>query len=210
MKKSVAREYFESLVIAVILALFVRTWVFQAFKIPTGSMEQNLLIGDHLIVNKMIFAPSQTRLERALMPTRPIRRGEVIVFKYPKEPERDFVKRVIGLPGDTLELHRKVVYINGKPLTEPYVQFMEPPSTSGPPRTDDVREEYGPVTVPPDQYFMMGDNRDNSEDSRYWGFMPDSYVKGKALFIYYSFDDNGSLASILSATRWDRLLHRVR
>src|ERR1041385_4117966 len=113
MKKSVPREYFESLVIAVILALFVRTWVFQAFKIPTGSMEQNLLIGDHLIVNKMIFSPSVTRFERATMPARPIRRGEVIVFKFPKEPDRDFVKRVIGLPGDTLELHRKVVSING-------------------------------------------------------------------------------------------------
>src|SRR5260221_13843156 len=112
MKKSVPREYYESLVIAVVLALFVRTWVFQAFKIPTGSMEQNLLIGDHLIVNKMIFAPSLTRFDRAVRPARPIRRLEVIVFKYPKEPERDFVKRVIGLPGDTLELHRKVVYIN--------------------------------------------------------------------------------------------------
>src|ERR1044071_8608486 len=132
-KKSVVREYFESLVIAVVLALFIRTWVFQAFKIPTGSMEQNLLIGDHLIVNKMVFAPSQSGIERAVMPTRPIRRGEVVVFKYPKEPERDFVKRVIGLPGETLELHRKVVYINGKPLSEPYVQFLEPPSTSGAP-----------------------------------------------------------------------------
>ena len=188
MKKSVPREYFESLVIAVILALFVRTWVFQAFKIPTGSMERNLLIGDHLIVNKMIFAPAATALERAMSPARPIRRGEVIVFKYPKEPDRDFVKRVIGLPGDTLELHRKVVYINGQALRESYVRILEPPSTSGPPHTDDVREEYGPVTVPPHQYFMMGDNRDNSEDSRYWGFMPESYVKGKALFIYYSLD----------------------
>src|SRR5438067_6327916 len=100
MKKSVPREYFESLVIAVILALFVRTWVFQAFKIPTGSMEQNLLIGDHLIVNKMVFAPNAGRLERALMPERDIRRGDVVVFKHPKEPDRDLVKRVIGLPGD--------------------------------------------------------------------------------------------------------------
>jgi signal peptidase I len=208
-KKSVPREYFESLVIAVILALFVRTWVFQAFKIPTGSMEKNLLIGDHLIVNKMIFAPAATGLERALLPDRAIRRGDVIVFKFPKEPERDFIKRVIGLPGDRLELHRKKVSINGQELNEPYVQFLEPPSTEGPPKVDDLREEYGPVTVPADQYFMMGDNRDNSEDSRYWGFMPKSYVKGQALFIYYSFEDNGSLASIFSSTRWNRLLHRV-
>jgi signal peptidase I len=210
MKKSVVREYFESLVIAVVLALFVRTWVFQAFKIPTGSMEQNLLVGDHLIVNKMVFAPSANGLERAVMPSRSIQRGDVIVFKYPKEPDRDFVKRVIGLPGDRLELRRKVVHINGEPLKEPYVQWLEQPSTTGAPRSDDLREEYGPVTVPPGQYFMMGDNRDNSEDSRYWGFMPETYVKGKALFIYYSFDDTGSLASILKATRWDRLLNKVR
>lgn len=210
MKKSVPREYFESLVIAVVLALFVRTWVFQAFKIPTGSMERNLLIGDHLIVNKMIFAPTASRLERAILPSRPIRRGDVIVFKYPKEPDRDFVKRVIGLPGDRLELRRKVVYINGQPLKEPYVQWLDPPSTDGPARTDDLREEYGPVTVPAGQYFMMGDNRDNSEDSRYWGFMPESYVKGQALFIYYSFDDTGSVASFLTSTRWSRLFNRVR
>jgi signal peptidase I len=210
MKKSVPREYFESLVIAVILALFVRTWVFQAFKIPTGSMENNLLVGDHLIVNKTIFSPASSPVDRVLMPMRPIKRGDVVVFKYPKEPDRDFVKRVIGLPGDRLELHRKVVSINGQPLQEPYVQFMEPPSKDGPPRRDDLREEYGPVTVPPGQYFMMGDNRDNSEDSRYWGFMPVSYVKGKALFIYYSFDDTGSIASVLSATRWGRLLQRVK
>ena len=210
MKKSVAREYFESLVIAVILALFVRTWVFQAFKIPTGSMEQNLLIGDHLIVNKMVFAPTLTRAERAVLPARDIRRGDIIVFKFPKEPERDFIKRVIGLPGDRLELHRKKVSINGQPLDEPYVQFMEPPSTDGPPHTDDLREEYGPVTVPADQYFMMGDNRDNSEDSRYWGFLPQSYIKGKALFIYYSFEEQASLAHVFRATRWDRLLHRVK
>ena len=131
MKKSVVREYFESLVIAVILALFVRTWVFQAFKIPTGSMEPNLLVGDHLIVNKMVFAPAASGLERLLMPMRPIRRGDVIVFKFPQEPDRDFIKRVVGLPGDRLEMHRKVVYINGKALDEPYVHFLEPPSTTG-------------------------------------------------------------------------------
>ena len=208
MKKSVVREYFESLVIAVVLALFVRTWVFQAFKIPTGSMEKNLLIGDHLIVNKMQFAPTMTAAEALLMPRRDIRRGDVIVFKFPQDPERDFIKRAIGLPGDRLELHRKKVYINGTPIDEPYVQFLEPPSISGAPRTDDVREEYGPINVPAHQYFMMGDNRDNSEDSRYWGFMPESYVKGQALFIYFSLDDQAS--NIFSGVRWSRLLNRVR
>ena len=210
MRKSVAREYFESLVIAVVLALFVRTWGFQAFKIPTGSMEQNLLIGDHLIVNKMVFAPSLTSVERALLPDRAIHLGDVVVFKFPKEPDRDFIKRVIGLPGDRLELHHKTVFINGQPLTEPYVQYLTPPSTDGGVHADDRTEEYGPITVPPDQYFMMGDNRDNSEDSRYWGFLPKSYVKGQALFIYYSLDENESLTHLIKATRWERLLRHVR
>jgi len=200
MKKSVVREYFESLVIAVALALFARTFVFQAFKIPTGSMEKNLLIGDHLIVNKMVFSPAATGIERALLPSRPINRGDIIVFKYPKDPARDFIKRVIGLPGDRLELRKKKIYINDKPLDEPYVQFLMPaPADSA--RSDDVRVDYGPVTVPAEQYFMMGDNRDNSEDSRYWGFMPASYVKGQALFIYFSLGEEG--------VRWSRLLHQI-
>ena len=209
MKKSALREYFESLVIAVILALFVRTWVFQAFKIPSGSMEPNLLVGDHLIVNKMEFAPAATGLDRALMPRRDIRRGDIIVFKSPEEPERDLIKRVVGLPGDRLELHRKKIAINGRLLDEPFVQFLVPPSTDGPPRTDDLREEYGPVTVPAHQYFMMGDNRDNSQDSRYWGFLPESYVKGHALFIYFSFDPESPVGGLFGAPRWQRILKSV-
>jgi signal peptidase I len=204
MKKSVVREYFESLVIAVALALFVRTFVFQAFKIPSGSMEPNLLVGDHLIVNKAIFAPAVTALDRAIMPRRDIRRGEVIVFKYPKEPWRDFIKRVIGLPGDTIEMRRKKIYVNGQVQDEPYAHFFMPLSAEGATRSQDLKEEYGPVTVPPGQYFVMGDNRDNSEDSRFWGFMPATYVKGKALFIYFSVG-NGA-----SDVQWGRLLNRVR
>jgi signal peptidase I len=210
MKKSVAREYFESLVIAVVLALFVRTWVFQAFKIPTGSMEPGLLVGDHLIVNKMVFAPASGSLERAILPGRDIQRGDVIVFKYPVEPDRDFIKRVIGLPGDTLELRNKVVHINGAAISEPYAHYLEPPSAGGSANPADRREQYGPITVPPGQYFMMGDNRDNSEDSRYWGFMPASYVKGEALFIYFSLEDGASMARLVSGVRWNRLLDRVR
>src|SRR5688500_18998786 len=112
-RKSTAREYFESICVAVILALFVRTFIVQAFKIPTGSMENNLLIGDHLLVNKFVFAPTMTGLERTLLPIDPVGRGNIIVFKYPEEPERDFIKRVVGLPGDTLEVRQKRVYING-------------------------------------------------------------------------------------------------
>jgi signal peptidase I len=210
MKKSVPREYFESLVIAVILALFVRTWVFQAFQIPTGSMEKNLLIGDHLIVNKMVFAPTISPIERAILPDRAIQRGDVIVFKYPEQPDRDFVKRVIGLPGDRLELHRKRVYINGQPLDDPWAQYLSPPSTDGPPQVGNKAEEFGPVTVPADQYFMMGDNRDNSQDSRYWGFMPKSYVKGKALFIYFSLAEGQPLSSLFTNARWSRIFNRVK
>jgi signal peptidase I len=204
MKKSVVREYFESLVIAVALALFVRTFVFQAFKIPTGSMEPNLLVGDHLIVNKMVFAPTATGFERAILPHRDVHRGDVVVFKFPKDPTRDFIKRVIGLPGDQLELRRKQIYINGKEIPEPYVHFIAPLSPESDKRSDDLREEYGPVTVPAGQYFMMGDNRDNSEDSRYWGFMPASYVKGQALFIYFSVGDS------IGDVQWKRLFNKVR
>jgi len=150
MKKSAVRESFESLIIAVALALFARTFVFQAFKIPSGSMEKGLLIGDHLIINKMGFAPAVTGLERALLPGRPIKRGDVIVFKYPVDPTRDFIKRVIGLPGDRLELKRKKVYINGERLEERDGQSLAPVPGEGE-QTEDRRVAYGPVTVPAGQ-----------------------------------------------------------
>ena len=208
-RKSTAREYFESICVAVILALFVRTFVVQAFKIPTGSMENNLLIGDHLLVNKFVFAPTLTGLERAILPIDPLRRGDIIVFKYPEEPERDFIKRVIGLPGETIEVRNKKVYVNGEPLDEPYVHFIFPPDENGAAASpgDPSRPDYGPVTVPPDFFFMMGDNRDNSQDSRYWGFLPRSYVKGKALFVYFSFGDGGG--GLFSNVRWNRILHQI-
>jgi signal peptidase I len=225
--KSTLREYFESIVIAVILALFVRTWVVQAFKIPTGSMENNLLVGDHLLVNKFIYGPTANRLERAILPIGTIHRGDVVVFKYPEDPERDFIKRVIGLPGETLEVRQKKVYINGTPLDEPYVHFLQPAGAYGEFAAFDVREQYGPVTVPDGHYFVMGDNRDNSQDSRYWGFLPRGYIKGKALLVYWSFATEGdeptddgalgalgravsSVAHIFTRTRWERLLHQIR
>jgi signal peptidase I len=213
-KKSIAREYFESLVIAVVLALFIRTFVVQAFKIPTGSMEQNLLIGDHLLVNKFVFGATLTPLERTILPMKVLRRLDVIVFKYPEDPERDFIKRVIGLPGETVELRNKRVFINGKQLDEPYVYYLEDP----PPIPQemgmsgenvgggDPRVQYGPVTVPPGHYFVMGDNRDNSQDSRYWGFLPRENIKGKALVIYWSYDPEAGLPGL----RWSRILRQVR
>jgi signal peptidase I len=207
-RKSTVREYVESICIAVVLALFVRTYVVQAFKIPTGSMENNLLIGDHLLVNKFVYAPTLTPVERMLLPIDPIRRGDILVFKFPEDPNRDFIKRVIGLPGETLEMKQKKIYINGKPLDEPYVHFMFPVGNRKPGDADftepAVARDYGPVTVPEGYYFMMGDNRDNSQDSRYWGFLNREYIKGKALFIYFSFDSQGGLG-----VRWSRLLHQI-
>ena len=208
-RKSTAREYFESICVAVILALFVRTFVVQAFKIPTGSMENNLLIGDHLLVNKFVFAPTAIGLEERLLPIDPIRRGDVIVFKFPEDPERDFIKRVVGLPGETVELRSKRVYINGTALDEPYVRYLIPPDEEGA-YDFDVRVRYGPVTVPDDHYFMMGDNRDNSQDSRYWGFLPKEYVKGRALFVYFSFADaTDTSPGGLAGVRWNRILHQI-
>ena len=229
-KKSTLREYFESIVIAVILALFIRTFVVQAFKIPTGSMEENLLIGDHLLVNKFVFGPTETGAERTLLPVGTIKRRDIIVFKYPEEPERDFIKRVIGLPGETVEVREKKVYINGTALDEPYVHFLAPPSAPSELHevtSFDVRERFGPVTVPADQYFMMGDNRDNSADSRYWGFLRRDYIKGRALVIYWSYqseredyqDESAGatvkglvsvFAHFFTRTRWDRMFHQTR
>lgn len=183
-KKSVAREYFESIVIAVIMALFIRTFVVQAFKIPTGSMEPNLLIGDHLLVNKFVFAPTVSGLERAVLPIRDVRRGDVVVFKYPEDPERDFIKRVIGLPGETVEIRDHTVYANGEPLPEPYLT----------PEARASMLDYGPVKVPTDSYFVLGDNRGHSGDSRFGlGFIPRDKVVGEAFVIVWPPSDIGLL-----------------
>lgn len=171
-QRSSVREYFESICAAVILALFVRTFVFQAFKIPTGSMQDNLLIGDHLMVNKMLYHDGGT----ALVPSRDVERGDVVVFKFPEEPERDFIKRVVGLPGETLQIGRRQVVVDGNPLPEDYTRFVH----GGQPAMREYR-------VPLGHYFVMGDNRDNSHDSRYWGSLPAENIKGKGLFIYWSY-----------------------
>ena len=151
-KKSVFREYLESIVVAVILALFIRTFAVQAFKIPTGSMEPNLLIGDHLLVNKLVYSPSFGPLEDTLFGKRKIERGHVIVFKYPEEPTRDFIKRVIALPGETVEIKNKQVFIDGKPITEPYAHFIEAPLRPGDPEYrepwESGKDNWGPHVVP--------------------------------------------------------------
>lgn len=226
-KKSVAREYLESIVVAVILALFIRTFAVQAFKIPTGSMEPNLLIGDHLLVNKLVYSPSAGALEDALMRKRPIERGHVVVFKFPEDPSRDFIKRVIGLPGETVEIRNKKIHVDGVALDEPYAHFIEPPIEPGDPnfglRADTIRDNWGPQVVPDDQLLVLGDNRDNSRDSRFWGFLPRDQVKGRALLVYWSYEATREeyhrtgwvdwLKDTFSAfgrTRWNRFFHVIR
>lgn len=189
-KKSTTREYYEAFLIAVIFVNFARIFAFQAFKIPSGSMEDNLKVGDHIIVNKFIFGPMSGPL-RNLVPIRDIRRGDIIVFRYPLQPETDFVKRVIGLPGDTISIRDKVVYANGKALDEPYVVHTDPmifPDQPGLPEPYRSRDQFRPFVVPQGHYFAMGDNRDQSSDSRYWGTVGRSLIKGRAFMVYWSFD----------------------
>ena len=208
-KKSTAREYFESLVITVILALFGTTFIVQAFKIPTPSMEDNLLVGDHLLVNKFVFGSRGSAIDKVL-PLKEIRRGDVIVFKYPKDLTKHYVKRAIGLPGDRLKIVDKQVFVNDVPLSEPYKIHKSPPGSYAdpfrdffPPKPHTGRippfseedpywyEEYtkdGEIVVPANHYFAMGDNRDNSADSRYWGFVPRELIVGKGLIIYWSYE----------------------
>jgi signal peptidase I len=226
-KKSVAREYLESVVVAVILALFIRTFVVQAFKIPTGSMEPNLLIGDHLLVNKVIYSPSAIPFEDRILAKKPIQRGHVVVFKFPEDPTRDFIKRVIGLPGETVEIRDKTVLINGQALVEPYAHFLEPPLHRDDPeyglRSEGVRDNWGPEVVPAGHLFVMGDNRDNSRDSRFWGFLPRDQVKGRALLVYWSYEASREeyhrtgwveqirdTFSAFGKTRWSRFFHLIR
>ncbi len=225
-RKSLAREYLESVVVAIILALFIRTFAVQAFKIPTGSMETNLLIGDHLLVNKLAYAPSLGFLENLVIPRREIARGDVVVFKYPEDPTRDFIKRVIALPGETVEIQDKTVLVDGKPLDESrYVHFLDQGLRPDDPEygLGEHREGYGPRVVPDDQLFVLGDNRDNSKDSRYWGFLPRDQVKGRALLVYWSYEASreeyhrtgivewtrDTLASF-GKTRWNRFFHLIR
>jgi signal peptidase I len=190
-RKSTAREYYEALLIAIIFVNFARIFVFQAFKIPTPSMEDNLKVGDHLIVNKFIYGPKGNGLLSGLVPLRDVQRGDIIVFRYPENPEVDYVKRVIGLPGDVITIRDKKVSVNGKQLREPYVLYADPQIYPGGDFLPDPwrsRDQFGPITVPEGQYFAMGDNRDHSSDSRFWGGVPRGYVKGRAFMVYWSYE----------------------
>ena len=238
------REYAESLLVTVILALFGTSFVVQAFKIPSQSMEQTLLVGDHLLVNKFIFGGRGAAYDHFL-PYRPIRRGDIIVFKFPYDDHPHYVKRVIGIPGDRLKIVDQQVYVNGRPLAEPYTvhdpAWYDPYADNFPPASRQfpkpvVRPEWaaeilnhvenGELVVPPNKYFAMGDNRDHSWDSRYWGFVDRESIMGRPILIYWSVDatsadysDRSFLGRIVglahtllhlpAKTRWGRMLHGV-
>ena len=185
-KKSTIRDYYEALLIAIVFVNFARIFAFQAFKIPSGSMEDNLKIGDHIIVNKFIYGP-ETPVLHGLLPLREVRRGDVIIFRYPENPADDYVKRVIGMPGETIDIRDKRVFINGRQLHEPYVLFTDE-NTFHVNHPYATRDQFGPFVIPRGEYFAMGDNRDNSNDSRFWGTVPRSMIKGRAFMVYWSFD----------------------
>ncbi|MEZ0344317.1 MAG: signal peptidase I [Caldimicrobium sp.] len=178
-------EWLKSIVIALFLALFIRTFIVQAYKIPSGSMIPTLLVGDYLLVNKLSFGIRNPIKDDFLYRWGLPKRQEIVVFTYPQDKKLDFIKRVIGLPGDTVEIINKKVFVNGKPLKEPYVQFTDKTIY---PKEISPRDNFGPVKVPKGYIFVLGDNRDQSYDSRFWGFVPIHSLKGKALIIYFSWD----------------------
>lgn len=184
-KKSRLRENLEAVFIAILLALFIRAFIVQAFKIPSGSMKPTLQIGDHILVNKFTYGIDLPFSDITLVSLGEPERGDIIVFEYPVEPDKDFIKRVVGLPGDEVEIRNKVVYVNGEPIEQGYTQYTEDhfiPGEAGP------RDNYGPETVPENEFFVLGDNRDNSYDSRFWGNVEEQALKGKAFIIYWSWD----------------------
>lgn len=195
-QKNLIWEYSEMLIIAVVLALFIRAFVVQPFKIPSGSMLETLQIGDYLLVTRFNYSIKVPFTNKEIIRTGNPQHGDIIVFKFPKDPSQDYIKRVIGLPGDTIEIRDKQVYRNGKRIIEPYVRFDYPHSRQ--PGLDIVPA----FTVPEDRFFVMGDNRDGSSDSRDWGYVPRENIHGKAWIIYWSW---ASLTDI----RWDRLFTRL-
>ncbi len=184
-KKHIVREYAESIIIAVILALVIRTFVVQAFKIPSGSMEDTLAIGDHILVSKFIYGTKIPFTSSRILKIRDPRRGDVIVFEYPEDPSKDFIKRVIGTPGDTVQVVNKKVYVNGKLYVNPHEVHKESDII---PKEQNPRDNMDPVTVPANSYFVMGDNRDRSYDSRFWKFVRNDQIKGLAFIKYWSWD----------------------
>ena len=194
--KSLLREYVEAIVYALLLTVALRAFVLQAFRIPSESMLDTLLVGDYLFVNKLDYGPKVPFTDTRLPGFRTPRPGDIIVFQYPDDPRRDYIKRCVAVAGQTIEIKDKVLYVDGKKQVEPYVKHIDPTVR---PATVDPRDNYGPEQVPPGHLFMMGDNRDNSNDSRFWGTVDMGLVKGRAMFLYWSWDGE---------RRWPRF-HRI-
>jgi signal peptidase I len=201
--KGKIRENVEALVIAIILALFIRAFVIQAFKIPSGSMENTLLVGDYILVNKFIYGVKVPFTNITVVPVKDPKREDIIVFKFPGDPSKDYIKRVIGVEGDTIDIRDKKVYVNGKLMDNVYAKFSDPRVFSDGYRFPENllrRDNLGPLKVPEGKLFVMGDNRDSSNDSRFWGFVDKSAVKGRAFIIYWSWDKKRKVG-----VRWSRL-----
>ena len=227
--RHIVREYLEALIIAAIFLQFANTFVVQTYFIPSSSMEDTLLIGDHLFVNRFIYGPAPTALERKLLPLRPARRGDIVVFRSKENPRIDVVKRCVGLPGDTIRVVDKRLFINGKAVDDSAYAVHKDANHFPPdyPTQMSARDNFGPFTVPKASCFCMGDNRDNSWDSRFWGELPDTYLLGRAFAIYWSYGggtSDGSAQSLsskiadlartargfFSETRWPRTFRVVR
>jgi len=215
--KSILRDYAETILVCVIFVVFSRAFAFQQSKIPSGSMMDTLLVGDYILVNRFLYAPTTFEWEKQLLPVRDVRRGDIVVFKYPRTPEIDYIKRIVGLPGDVVEVRQGYLYVNGARQDDPYVK-------------DEYRlgvEPFAPREVPPGHYFAMGDHRNSSADSRAWGFVPRELLKGRALFVWWSYDESAAQANpqgivesvksiigkalhLASRTRWSRCFRAIR
>ncbi len=199
--KSVLREYTEAIIIALVLALFIRTFVIQAFKIPSGSMIPTLLIGDHILVSKFLYGIKNPVTGSTWVEIKQPQRQDVIVFKYPVNPKQDFIKRVVGVAGDRIKIIDKNLYVNDTLLELQQTQHEDPNILPG---SVSPRDNLGPITVPPDSLFVMGDNRDNSHDSRFWKFVKLKDVKGKAHILYWSWNKEKF------SVRWNRIFDLIR
>ena len=216
-----AWEWTKSLVTAFLLFLLIRTFAVEAFRIPTGSMEGTLLVGDFLLVNKAVYGAQVPGTAVRLPAFGDPERGDVVVFTPPHDPEKNYVKRLVGMPGDTLAMRDKALILNGRRVAEPYARHEDALDSHSPTmqwqsehlpeglervRYRPTRDNWGPIVVPPGKYFVLGDNRDDSQDSRYWGFVDGETVKGKPLFVYYSFNPRTlEPAPWLTEVRWDRI-----
>ena len=200
--KSQLREWTEAIILALLIAMFIRTFVVQAFKIPSSSMVPTLQVGDHILVWKFMYGLKIPLVDKKLFAQCPDR-GDIIVFVYPRDRSKDFIKRVIGLPGEKIQIMGTKILVNDKPLEDPWGYYAESHVD-----TNSTRDNYGPSVVPPQSLFVMGDNRDNSQDSRYWGFVDLNAVKGNAFMIYFSW--NKTSRSLFNKIRWTRLGDLIR